>query len=86
MNYIESLDPHLVVAGHKRPGTCDGLFNVQSTREYIKYFEEALAASSSADELYDKIVARFPGRVNPHAVLNGANAAFSVPPAYGASK
>jgi glyoxylase-like metal-dependent hydrolase (beta-lactamase superfamily II) len=73
---IEKLDPHLVVAGHKRPGTCDGIFNLKSTREYIIAFEEAVQTSSSWEELYKKIITRFPSRINPHAVVLGAKAAF----------
>jgi hypothetical protein len=38
LDTIEALDPHTVIAGHKRPGTVDGLFNLQKTRQYILDF------------------------------------------------
>lgn len=74
---VEKLEPHLVVAGHKRPGTCDGVFNVHSTREYILFFEEALSNSSDWEALYQQIVDRYHTRINPHAALAGALAAFA---------
>ena len=76
LDTIERLDPHLVIAGHKRPGTCDGIFNIQSTREYIYFFEEALKSSSGWEELHQKVITRYSGRINPHAALAGALAAF----------
>ncbi|KAF5866483.1 hypothetical protein ETB97_012037 [Aspergillus alliaceus] len=40
LDKIEALDPHIVIPGHKRAGTVDGVFNVQTTRNYILAFEE----------------------------------------------
>lgn len=76
LDRIESLQPHTVVAGHKRAGTVDGLFNVHKTRQYILDFEEAVRSSSGWEELWHKVQARYPNRINPHAILRGAFAAF----------
>ncbi|GKZ24481.1 hypothetical protein AbraIFM66951_010705 [Aspergillus brasiliensis] len=76
LDKIESLAPHTVVAGHKRPGTVDGFFNVHTTRAYILAFEEAVKTSSTPEELFAKMNQLFPGRINPHAILAGAAAAF----------
>ncbi|KAE8411361.1 beta-lactamase-like protein [Aspergillus pseudocaelatus] len=76
LDTIESLKPHTVVAGHKRAGTVDGVFNIQNTRRYILAFEEAIATTSSPEELYRKMQDLFPSRINPHAILAGAKAAF----------
>ncbi|KAE8358944.1 beta-lactamase-like protein [Aspergillus caelatus] len=76
LDTIESLKPHTVVAGHKRAGTVDGVFNIQNTRRYILAFEEAIATTSSPEELYHKMQDLFPSRINPHAILAGAKAAF----------
>ncbi|OJJ07921.1 hypothetical protein ASPVEDRAFT_89154 [Aspergillus versicolor CBS 583.65] len=78
---IESLNPHMVIAGHKRAGTVDGVFNVHTTREYILAFEEAVKATSSPEELYDRMRRLFPSRINPHAIISGASAAFGKNPA-----
>ncbi|KAE8134751.1 beta-lactamase-like protein [Aspergillus pseudotamarii] len=76
LDTIESLKPHTVVAGHKRAGTVDGVFNIENTRRYILAFEEAITTTSSPDELYRKMQDLFPSRINPHAILAGAKAAF----------
>ncbi|KAL1858562.1 hypothetical protein Plec18167_003567 [Paecilomyces lecythidis] len=77
---IESLNPQTVIAGHKRAGTVDGVFNIESTRKYILAFEDAVKTTSSPAELYQKMHDLFPTRVNPHAILSGAMAAFGKNP------
>ncbi|KAF9889848.1 hypothetical protein FE257_006938 [Aspergillus nanangensis] len=69
LDTIESLNPHTVIAGHKRPGTVDGIFNIQTTREYILAFEESVKVTGSPTELYERMQALFPTRLNPHAIL-----------------
>ncbi|KAH8822097.1 beta-lactamase-like protein [Xylogone sp. PMI_703] len=64
---IEALNPKTVVAGHKRPGSVDG---------YIRTFEELIKVSKSPTELSRKMREAYPDRVNPHAILSGAAAAF----------
>lgn len=74
---IESLNPHTVVAGHKRASTVDGIFNIETTRQYILAWEKTVKETSSPEELYERMQQLFPARVNPHAILRGAAAAFS---------
>lgn len=76
LDTIEALDPHTVIAGHKRAGTVDGLFNLQKTRQYILDFEDAVRSASSWKELVADIQRRYPNRINPHAILRGALAAI----------
>lgn len=76
LDKIEALDPHTVIAGHKREGTVDGLFNLQKTRQYILDFEDAVQSASNWKELVEDIQRRYPRRINPHAILRGALAAF----------
>ncbi|KAL4762137.1 MBL fold metallo-hydrolase [Aspergillus foveolatus] len=76
LDTIEALDPHTVIAGHKRAGTVDGLFNVGKTRQYILDFEDAVDKASNWEELVREMVRRHPYRINPHAILRGAMAAF----------
>lgn len=77
LDTIEALDPHTVIAGHKRAGTVDGLFNLHKTRKYILDFDKAAESSSDWKELFDKMKALYPNRINPHAIIRGAVAAFS---------
>jgi glyoxylase-like metal-dependent hydrolase (beta-lactamase superfamily II) len=76
LDQIESLHPHTVVAGHKRVGTVDGIFNVQATRNYILAFEKAIETASNPEELFLTMKELYPARINPHAILAGAMAAF----------
>jgi glyoxylase-like metal-dependent hydrolase (beta-lactamase superfamily II) len=76
LDIIESLNPHIVIAGHKKAGAVDGAFTVTTTREYILAFEKALTEASNPAELYKKMQELFPSRLNPHAILAGASAAF----------
>ncbi|KAL4960393.1 beta-lactamase-like protein, partial [Aspergillus stella-maris] len=46
LDTIENLRPEVVVAGHKRAGTVDGVFNVRGTREYILAFECAVRTAA----------------------------------------
>ncbi|KAJ6078802.1 hypothetical protein N7467_008555 [Penicillium canescens] len=73
---IKALEPHTVIAGHKRAGTVDGLFNLYKTRQYILDFEQAVGSSSNWKELWEDMKRRYPRRINPHAILRGAVAAF----------
>lgn len=76
LDNIEALDPHTVIAGHKRAGTVNGLFNLQKTRQYILDFEDAIQSAANWEELAEDLRRRYPRRLNPHAILRGALAAF----------
>ncbi|KAL4768224.1 beta-lactamase-like protein [Aspergillus nidulans var. acristatus] len=58
LDTIEALDPHTVIAGHKRAGTADGLLNVCKTRQYILDFEDAVDKASNWEEQEIKLGAR----------------------------
>lgn len=73
---IESLNPHTVVAGHKREGSVDGIYNLQATKEYIWAFESATKSSKNPKELWKRMQELYPNRINPHAILAGAVAAY----------
>ena len=77
LDTIEALEPHTVIAGHKRAGTVDGIFNLRSTREYILAFDDAVRTSSNWEELWLKMKTLYPGRINPNAIMHGAIAAFT---------
>ncbi len=74
---IAALKPSTVIASHKRPGAVDGINNVYSTIEYIKTFGELKAESKDAPELFQKMVARYPQRINPIILWLGCQSNFS---------
>jgi glyoxylase-like metal-dependent hydrolase (beta-lactamase superfamily II) len=74
LDMIESLKPCAVVAGHKRPGRPDAPTVVKETRQYIRDFDRIAATSQTAKELYDKMLAIHPDRVNPAVLWSSARA------------
>jgi glyoxylase-like metal-dependent hydrolase (beta-lactamase superfamily II) len=69
LDKIESLNPHTVIAAHKRPGNEDNPRIIQETRQYIRDFDRIAQMTTTAQELYDKMLELYPNRVNPGWVL-----------------
>jgi glyoxylase-like metal-dependent hydrolase (beta-lactamase superfamily II) len=65
LNKIESLKPHAVIASHKRPGREDIPQIIEETRQYIHDFDKLVETTTTAQELYDKMLELYPNRVNP---------------------
>jgi glyoxylase-like metal-dependent hydrolase (beta-lactamase superfamily II) len=72
LDRIEALQPSAVVASHKRPGNADKPSVIGETRQYIRDFDRLVDATSTAQELYDRMLALYPSRVNPGWALWGS--------------
>jgi hypothetical protein len=72
LDMIESLQPRAVIAGHKRPGRADTPCVVEETRQYIRDFGRIDAATRTATDLYNEMLALYPDRVNPGALWSSA--------------
>lgn len=72
LDTIESLKPNAVVAGHKRPGAADTPNTVVETKQYIQNFDKIAAETQSAQDLYNRMLALYPDRVNPGLMEFGA--------------
>jgi glyoxylase-like metal-dependent hydrolase (beta-lactamase superfamily II) len=82
LDKMESLNPRAVVASHKRPENDDDPKILEQTRQYIRDFDRLVAATTSAEELYDKMLELHPNRVNPGwALWTSARAVMSAPAA-----
>lgn len=55
-----SLNPKIVVAGHKLPGMDDGPQSLEYCHDYLVAFEEAVSQTSSSTELIAAVQNRFP--------------------------
>jgi len=76
LDKIDSLHPRAVVASHKRPNNPDDPKIVGETRQYVRDFDRLVQETNSAQELYDKMLALYPNRVNPGwALWSSAQAA-----------
>jgi glyoxylase-like metal-dependent hydrolase (beta-lactamase superfamily II) len=68
LDTIESLHPRAVIAGHQRAGRHDGPEIIEETRQYIRDFDRIAETTSAAQELYDRVLALYPDRINPDAL------------------
>jgi glyoxylase-like metal-dependent hydrolase (beta-lactamase superfamily II) len=65
LDKIESLNPRAVIASHKRPDKADSPQIIEETRQYIRDFDRLAEVTTTAQELYDKMLKLYPNRVNP---------------------
>ena len=73
---MASLQPRIVVAGHKdMTHDDDGPRVLEQTRQYILDFEELVTKTTTAKELYDRMLARYPEWLNRGALWNSSSAA-----------
>jgi glyoxylase-like metal-dependent hydrolase (beta-lactamase superfamily II) len=74
IDLMEALDPRAVIAGHKRSGRADDPRILEETRQYIRDFDRADRETTTAVELYNRVLALHPHRVNPGALWLSARA------------
>jgi glyoxylase-like metal-dependent hydrolase (beta-lactamase superfamily II) len=75
---VASLDPGLIVAGHKDKEADDAAGRaIAETREYLIAARELLAQESSALDFFTAMVKRFPSRLNAGALWGGATALYA---------
>lgn len=73
---VKALGPETVVAGHKRPGALDGGYNVDASIQYIRDFQDLIDNGiKDAKVLYEKMMEKYGGRVNSHALLGSCGVA-----------
>lgn len=65
LDKIESLNPRAVIAAHKRPDNDDNPRIIEETRQYIRDFDRIVEITTTAQELYDRMLELYPNRVNP---------------------
>jgi len=75
LDKMASLKPRIVVAGHKNmKNDDDGARVIAQTRQYILDFEEVAGRTTTARELYDGMLARYPEWLNRGALWSSATA------------
>jgi glyoxylase-like metal-dependent hydrolase (beta-lactamase superfamily II) len=75
LDLIEGLQPHAVVAGHKRIGRADDPKIIDETRAYVRDFDRIVERTRTARELYEQMLTIHPNRINPGALWSSARAA-----------
>jgi len=74
LDQIEALHPKIVVAGHGVVDPDSSARHIEETRRYIRDFNAAAASTSTASELYEKMLTLYPSRVNPGSLWAAAKA------------
>ena len=74
LDKMESLKPRAVIAGHKRVGNDDSPKILGETRKYIRDFELLVMQTSTAQELYDKMLKLYPDWGNRGALWSSVRA------------
>jgi glyoxylase-like metal-dependent hydrolase (beta-lactamase superfamily II) len=72
---LGALDPVAVVAGHKKPGLPDDPATISQTAAYLRDFNRIEAETTTAPELYDRMLELYPRRANPGSLWGGAKTA-----------
>lgn len=68
----KALGPETVVAGRKGPGGLDGVYTLDASIEYIRDFQGLIDGGVyDAEVLYERMMEKYSGRVNSHALLSG---------------
>jgi glyoxylase-like metal-dependent hydrolase (beta-lactamase superfamily II) len=72
---IEALKPRAVVVGHGPIHPDNAPRHIEETRHYIQDFMRLDAQTGTAQELYDRMMALYPDRINPGSLWGSANVA-----------
>ena len=75
LDRVEALRAKAVVAGHGVLDPDSSPRHIEETRRYLRDFNACAATTSSAPELYEKMLALHPDRVNPGSLWGAAKAA-----------
>ncbi len=76
LDTLSALAPTTVVAGHKDPTRDDSPRSIDGTRQYLLDFQARARTASTARELYDTMLARYPDWLNRGALWSSAGSAF----------
>ena len=74
LDKIEALHPKAVIAGHGVLDPDSSPRHIEETRGYIRDFNQVAASTSNAMDLYEKMLALHPNRVNPGSLWATAKA------------
>jgi len=74
LDKIEALHPQAVIAGHGVLDPDSSPRHIEETRGYIRDFNASVASTSTAIELYEKMLTLYPSRVNPGSLWATAKA------------
>jgi glyoxylase-like metal-dependent hydrolase (beta-lactamase superfamily II) len=86
LDKIEALHPTAVVAGHGVLDPDSSPRHIEQTRAYIRDFNQVVANTTTAMDLYEKMLTLYPNRVNPGSLWATAKVLKGNAQASGAQK
>ena len=75
LDKIEALRPQAVITGHGVLDPDSSPRHIEETRRYLRDFNATVASTSTAPELYEKMLTLYPNRVNPGSLWAAAKVA-----------
>ncbi|UNI17154.1 hypothetical protein JDV02_003530 [Purpureocillium takamizusanense] len=72
LDKIAALHPRSVVGGHSDPSRGFDPSAIAETKAYLEAFDRLSEETSTAEELYNRILQLYPGRLNPGSAWAGA--------------
>lgn len=75
LDKIAALEPHSVIVGHGPLNPDHSPKHIEATRRYIMDFDRLNADTTAVLELYERMLERYPDRINPGSLWLAANAA-----------
>jgi glyoxylase-like metal-dependent hydrolase (beta-lactamase superfamily II) len=79
LDAVAARNPTVVIAGHQKPDDKLDTSAIQFTKDYLRAYDEALAASKSPAELQTKMKAKYPDAALDVILKLGAEASFKAP-------
>src|SRR5262249_30745043 len=75
LDQIEALEPRTVIVGHGPLDPDNEPRHIDATRQYIQNFDRLDHQTTTARELYDRMLELYPDRINPGSLWGSAHAA-----------
>lgn len=60
LDQMQALNPELVIAGHRLPGTANDISGIEYTRTYLETFEQILSASADGAATTASLIEKYP--------------------------
>jgi glyoxylase-like metal-dependent hydrolase (beta-lactamase superfamily II) len=77
LDRIAAMNPHIIVAGHKRIGTSDGPENIAESKRYLADFSRVVKEQETVEAIVQAMLTLHPNRDNPRVVWNSARRAVA---------
>ncbi|WP_082519818.1 MBL fold metallo-hydrolase [Rhizobium sp. Root1220] len=75
LDMVEALHPKIVIVGHGPLNPDNSPVHIEATRRYIQAFDRLDRETTTAEELYEKMLSIYPNRINPGSLWGSAHVA-----------